>query len=425
MLPPMPLTSTEGRVVAWAIVALATAAVIVRPFRWPEAIWAVGGALLLVLLGLLPVASAVAAVGAGTDVYLFLVGMMVLSEVARREGLFDSAAAMAVNHARGSPRRLFLLIYAIGIVVTTFLSNDATAVVLTPAVLAATRKARVDPLPYLFVCAFVANAASFVLPISNPANIVLYGDRTPPLGNWLSSFALPSLVSIVATCVALRLTEGVKLPPTCETRVDASPLSRGAVIALVGIAATAVVLLVVSAIDRPLGLPTSACGLATMALVAVATRTSPSPVARGVAWSVLPLVAGLFVLVEALKATGVVARLAGLLTAAVDASPAAAAWGAGLVIAFGSNATNNLPAGLVASSTVALARPPQAVVDALLIGVDLGPNLSVTGSLATILWLLVLRREGLDVGFWRFLRLGVVVMLPALLLALAARWLIH
>ncbi len=417
----MTLTSNEGRVVAWAIVALATAGVIVRPFRWPEAIWAVGGAVLLVLLDLLPVGSAVAAVGAGTDVYLFLIGMMVLSEVARREGLFDRAAAMAVNHARGSPRRLFLSIYAIGVVVTTFLSNDATAVVLTPAVLAATKKARVDPLPYLFVCAFVANAASFVLPISNPANIVLYGDRTPPLGTWLASFALPSLASIVATYGALRLTEGAKLPATCETRVYAPPLSRGAVIALLGIAATAVALLVVSAVDRPLGLPTAACGLATMALVAAATRTAPWAVVRGVSWSVLPLVAGLFVLVEALKATGVVARLAALLTDVVAASPVLGAWAAGLVVAFGSNATNNLPAGLVASSTIALARPPQAVIDALLIGVDLGPNLSVTGSLATILWLLVLRREGLDVGFRRFLKLGFIVMVPALLLALGAR----
>ncbi len=86
-----------------------------------------------------------------------------------------------------------------------------------------------------------------------------------------------------------------------------------------------------------------------------------------------------------------------------------------------SNLTNNLPAGLVASSTVQLAHPPQMVVDALLIGVDVGPNLSVTGSLATILWLTAIRREGEEVGFWRFLKLGVAVMPPALVLALAGR----
>ena len=120
---------------SWGIAIAATAGVITRPFKWPEAVWAVAGALLLVSLGLLPVDLAVEAVGKGTDVYLFLFGMMVLSEVGRREGLFDWVAVFAVNHAKGSPRKLFLLVYLVGVVITAFLSNDATAVVLTPAVL--------------------------------------------------------------------------------------------------------------------------------------------------------------------------------------------------------------------------------------------------------------------------------------------------
>ena len=81
---------------------------------------------------------------------------------------------------------------------------------------------------------------------------------------------------------------------------------------------------------------------------------------------------------------------------------------------------NNLPVGLIGGSVVSADHPPPAVVGAVLIGVDLGPNLSVTGSLATILWLVALRREGLDVGTWSFLRIGIVVMPPALVLSLAA-----
>ncbi|RZM09121.1 MAG: arsenic transporter, partial [Sphingomonas sp.] len=159
----------------WGICAASTAGVIARPYRWPEAIWAVLGAAALLVLGLLPLGAAIAAVGKGLDVYLFLIGMMLLSETARVEGLFDWVAAAAVRHARGSRPRLFLLVFAAGVVTTTFLSNDATAVVLTPAVYVAARKARADPLPLLFACALIANAASFVLPISNPANLVLYG----------------------------------------------------------------------------------------------------------------------------------------------------------------------------------------------------------------------------------------------------------
>ena len=417
----MTLSSQQLHLATWAIAALATAGVIVRPFRLPEAVWAVLGAVVLVACGLLPVGLAVEAVGKGTDVYLFLIGMMLLSEIARREGLFDWVAAIAVNRAQRSPQRLFLLIFGVGVVVTTFLSNDATAVVLTPAVYAATRKAKVSPLPYLFICAFIANAASFVLPISNPANIVLYGDHTPPLGAWLARFALPSLLAIVATYVALRWTEGRRLEATCESDVEVPELSKGAWTAMAGIVLTAVVLLVVSARDVQLGLPTAIMGIVTTVIVLVASRTSPWAAVKDVSWSVLPLVAGLFVLVEALVATGVIAALGQSLTRSAQASPQATAWSAGVLIAVVSNGMNNLPAGLIAASTIQAVHPPQTIVDALLIGADLGPNGSITGSLATILWLNAIRREGEDVGFWRFLRVGVVVMTPALVLALGAR----
>jgi arsenical pump membrane protein len=114
-----------------------------RPRGIAEAWWIGGGALLLVVTGLLPLAGAVHAIHEGLDVYLFLIGMMLLAETARHEGVFDWVASIAVSHAKASPARLFLLIYLAGAVVTIFLSNDATAVVLTPAVLAAVRKARV------------------------------------------------------------------------------------------------------------------------------------------------------------------------------------------------------------------------------------------------------------------------------------------
>ena len=159
-------------VLIWLIAAASIAGVLFRPKEWPEAVWACLGAFLLVVSGLLPLSQAGIAVGKGTDVYLFLTGMMLLSELARKEGVFDWLAGLAVAAAKGSCARLFGLVYIVGIVVTVFLSNDATAVVLTPAVYAAVQKARTKALPYLLICAFIANAASFVLPISNPANLV-------------------------------------------------------------------------------------------------------------------------------------------------------------------------------------------------------------------------------------------------------------
>jgi len=141
---------------------------------------------------------------------------------------------------------------------------------------------------------------------------------------------------------------------------------------------------------------------------------------KSVSWGVLPLVAGLFVLVEGLEHTGILRALADLLHIAAARSEIATAWGAGVIVALATNLLNNLPAGLLTGAAVNMAQVPDKVAGALLIGIDLGPNLSVTGSLATILWLVALRREGLDVSAWRFLKLGALVMPPALLLALGA-----
>jgi len=396
----------------WAIAAVATAGVITRPFSSPEFIWAAGGAVLLVLLGLLSVPDALTGVGRGVDVYLFLTGMMLLAELARQEGLFDWLAARAARLAKGSAMRLFTLVFAVGTVVTTFLSNDATAVVLTPAVAAVVKTADAkEPLPYLFICAFIANAASFVLPISNPANLVIYGSHMPPLLAWLPRYALPSLLSIVATYLVLRWTQRKQLQGEISS-------AAGKMTAF-GIVGTAAVLLASSAFDLQLGLPTFLAGAATALLVLLRSKSGLVPVLKNISWGVLPLVAGLFVLVEALEKTGVTNDLAGLLHDLVQRSATLAAWVSGVALAVGCNLVNNLPAGLVAGRVVELARVPDAVRSAVLIGVDLGPNLSVTGSLATILWLSALRREGHSVGAWTFLKLGLLVMPPALALAVA------
>ena len=411
----------QQTLLAWAIIIPATAGVIIRPFRLPEAVWALAGAVALVLFGLLSPMDALAGMRKGLDVYLFLIGMMLTAELARAEGLFDYLAAFAVEHARGSPQRLFLLVYAVGILVTVLLSNDATAIVLTPAVYAATRAAGATPLPYLLVCAFIANAASFVLPISNPANLVVFGERMPQLLDWLRQFALPSIAAIVVTYVVLRLTQHrVLKTETIERSVPRPKLGHGGKLTAIGIAAIGIVLVTASALDVQLGLPTFICGLVTAIIVLTLSRQSPWPIIRGISWSVLPLVAGLFVMVEALVKLGTIGQLSAFLHDAVAQSPRLAAWGAGLVIAIADNIANNLPVGLVAGSVVGSDHLPPPVVSAMLIGVDLGPNLSVTGSLATILWLVALRREKIEVTAWRFLGLGMLVMPPALLAALAA-----
>jgi arsenical pump membrane protein len=300
------------------------------------------------------------------------------------------------------------------------MSNDATAVVLTPAVLSAVRKSKAEPMPYLFGCALIANAASFVLPISNPANLVVFRTRMPSLMHWLGSFTLPSLLSIGATYIVLRWYFRRELTGALEKGDGIGRLSSTGKVVFAGIWIVAGVLLAASARNTDLGLPTCVSALVVAGVVTVQARANPVRILCEISWSVLPLVAGLFILMEAMVSIGALQYTAAAL-ARVEKLPAVlGALVTGAVVGFGNNVINNLPLGLIAGSTLNSSHAPRLIANAVLIAVDLGPNLSVTGSLATILWLIALRREGLQVGFGTFLKVGVIAMPIALVLAIVS-----
>jgi arsenical pump membrane protein len=408
-----------------SIVGLSILLMLIRPRGIREVYWVGGGALLLVLLGLAPLPLAARAIAEGTDVYLFLIGMMLLSELAREHGVFAWLSSMAVRSAKGSRSRLFAIVYGIGALVTILMSNDATAVVLTPAILHATRKAKVPPLPHLFICALIANAASFVLPISNPANLVVFHNHMPPLDRWLASYTLPSILSIVSTYLAMRWLFRKELAGAIEEQVDQEPLNSQGRLVLCGLAVMVAVLLTASALGKDLGLPTCLAALAVTAVVSLHAKSNPLKLAREISWATLALVAGLFILVDAVESIGALTMTTQWLQWVQGLAPAAATLITGFTVGIGNNLVNNLPLGLIAGATLAASHAKGLIADAVLIGIDLGPNLSITGSLATILWLLALRRENLDVDFRGFLKVGIVSMPIALLASLGGCILMH
>jgi arsenical pump membrane protein len=400
------------------IVGVSVLLMLVRPRNVPEVYWIAGGVLLLLIFRLVPLQLAGRAAVKALDVCLFLVGMMLLSELAREHGVFDWLSSVAVRSARGSCSRLFALVYAVGTIVTIFMSNDATAVVLTPAILTAVRKAKVEPLPYLFVCAFIANAASFLLPISNPANLVVFHSQMPPLGRWLLSYCVPSLLSIAATFITMRWLFRKELCAAIEGEVEAKPLRSEGLLVLGGLAAMVAVLLTASSLGKDLGLPTCLAALAITAVVSIKAQCNPLALAREISWTTLALVVGLFVMVDAMENIGAMQQTTSWLTWLQTLGSTTGTLITGFAVGIANNLVNNLPLGLIAGSTLQAAHAKGLIADAVLIGVDLGPNLSITGSLATILWLIALRKEKLDVGFWDFLKVGVVAMPVALLASL-------
>ena len=306
------MLASVPHIATWLICAGVLTGVILRPWGLPEAWWVALGVAVLILCSLITLPAAWIAIRKGTDVYLFLAGMMLLAELARHEGLFEWLAAWAVQRARGSASRLFALVYSVGTLVTIFLSNDATAVVLTPAVYAVAMRARARPMPYLYTCAFIANAASFVLPISNPANLVVYGSNMPPLGRWLEQFGVAALLAVVVTFLCLRFLQRAALRDQIAQDVRVPALTSGGRLAAGGILAAALLLLLASGLQWQLGLPTISAGVVTTVVIVMSGRIRYWNIVKSISWSVLPLVAGLFVLVAAIEADGCARAVAGL-----------------------------------------------------------------------------------------------------------------
>jgi len=240
----------------------------------------------------------------------------------------------------------------------------------------------------------------------------------PPLGRWLAAFAIPSVFSIAATFLVLRFLFRQELRESIDAQVEDAQLSTNGKLVLAGLALMIGVLLTASAMKKDLGLPTCLAALVITAVISIKAKQNPWNLAKEISWSTLLLVAGLFILVDAVESQGALQLTQSWLAWVQHLAPAVATLLIGFAVGIGNNVINNLPLGLIAGGTIQAAHIKGLLAHAVLIGVDLGPNLSVTGSLATILWLLALRKEKLDVSFWKFLRVGAIAMPIALLAAL-------
>lgn len=408
---------TLSIVVLWGIAALTVALILVRPRAIPEWVWAVGGAVALVALGVISVPTALAGLARGTPVYAFLLGIITLAEIARQERIFMYLSVFALRAAGTSQYRLFALVYGVGILVTALLANDTTVVVLTPAVFSVVIAAELDPLPYAYACAFVAGAASFLLPIANPANLVVFGNMLPALGPWLAAFALSAVVAIVLTFIMLRALFARALAIPIRANAPAIAIDSRMRRALVAVVGATLGLILAAAFGFHVGYVAFAAALSAFAVVGFGDRSAAANILKHLAWQIVPLVAGLFVIVQGLDQHGALTAARALLVWAAHAATPWAFLALSGSIAVADNVFNNLPVGLATGYALTGAHVAPHIAHVALIGVDLGPNLSVTGSLATLLWLIVLRRENVTITPWHFFRYGIVVMIPTLIIA--------
>ncbi len=389
----------------------------IRPRAIPEWMWALAGAALVIALGFEPVGAALSAIARQWNVLFFVLGLMGLSAAAEESGAFTWVAEVMVERARGSRRRLFVLLFLSGAVLTFLLSNDATAIVFTPLVYRAVAKRGGDALPFLFGCVFVADTASFGLPFANPANILVLPQ--PQILSYIWHLGPPQLAAIAINLLLFLAIFRPQLRGHYEFDVSEAPNAR-VVRTLIAMCCVVAAYIGALVFDWPLGPVALAGGLITLAVAHV----GPIAAVRHVGWKTFVLLAGLFALVDAIARAGFVDRISHALgtTASFGSLPMIAAATAGAALL--SNVFNNLPVA-VASSYVVAHASSHLFAYPLIVGIDLGPNLTTTGSLATILWLAILRERGVRISALEYLRLGVIVVPPMIVANVLWLWLIH
>jgi arsenical pump membrane protein len=389
------------------IVAATVLLIAIRPRGIREWIWAVAGALAVIALHYERVDAGVQAIARQWNVLLFILGLMGLSAAAEESGAFAWVAQLMLEVARGSRRRLFVLLFLSGAVLTFLLSNDATAIAFTPIVYRAVARRGGDAMPFLFGCAFVADTASFGLPFANPANLIVL--RAPHAVAYLVHLGPPEIAAIAINLILFLLVFRAQLRGRYEFEVAGYP-NVAATRTLVAIGVVVACYLIALGLDVPLG----PVALAGAMLTIVVAGVPPRNAVRHIGWSTFVLLAGLFTMLDAVARAGFVSWALHALEGAARYGNLAEIVAASSGCAVLSNLLNNLPVA-VASSYLVVQAPSEHLAYPLIAGIDLGPNLTTAGSLATILWVGALRKRGIEVSALQYLRLGLVVVPPMLI----------
>ncbi|MDT7840648.1 arsenic transporter [Streptomyces justiciae] len=394
-------------VLAWAVI---------RPRGLPEAVVAVPAAGLAIATGAISPEHAWAEAERLGPVVGFLAAVLVLAHFCDVEGLFRACGAWMSRRAAGRPGTLLTSVFVLASAITAVLSLDATVVLLTPVVLATAARSGVRARPHLYACAHLSNTASLLLPVSNLTNLLAFEASGLSFTRFAALMALPWLVAIGAEYLVFRrffaddLKAAVAAPDT-----GAAP--ELPVFALVTVGCTLAGFMVASAVGIEPAWVALVGALVLAGRALVRRRATPLTVVKAAAPGFLAFVLALGVVVRAVVDNGLADALGHVIP---DGSGVVALLGIAVLAAVLANLINNLPAVLVLLPLTAAAGP--GAVLAVLIGVNIGPNLTYAGSLATLLWRRIVQRDGQHVGLGEFTRLGLLAVPAALVPATLALW---
>ncbi|AJF70203.1 arsenic transporter [Streptomyces vietnamensis] len=410
------MSTSFAEALSIGLLVLVLVCAVVRPWGWPEAVVAVPAAGLVVVTGAISPADAWAEAERLGPVIGFLAAVLVLAQLCDDEGLFRACGAWMARTSAGSPRRLLVQVFVVASVITAVLSLDATVVLLTPVVFVTAARLGARPKPHVYACTHLSNTASLLLPVSNLTNLLAFAASGLSFTRFAALMTLPWLAAIAVEYVVLRRFFASDLdagaPPAAEVTAPEMPL-----FALVTVACTLAgfILTSVVGVDPAWAALAGALVLAVRALVR--RSTTPVAIVRSASVPFLAFVLALGIVVRAVVDNGLASALGHLVP---DGSSLPALLGTAALAAVLANVINNLPATLVLLP-LAVPSGPGAVL-AVLLGVNIGPNLTYAGSLATLLWRRIVREHDTDIGLGEFTRLGLLVVPAALTLAVVALW---
>lgn len=426
-----------------------------RPRGIKEAWFAAAGAVAVLLLGLADASDIAALMQDTGGVLLFLAGLLVIAHLTDRAGVFERMARHVARAAGGDGRRLLVGVYVIGLFVTVWLSLDTTAVILAPIVYSLTRLLGVAPLPFVFATTYVANTASLFLPVSNLTNLIIWGRFRIPFWEFARVMFWPNLLAVVVNIVLLlwifrkeiparydpsRAQEGEslsELAPIASESTAASDMTQKAN-AQPGDAAGfrftvwALGLILAGLVLAPLWeVPLWAVACAGAAVLAVyhwlRAGLAPAELGREISWDLLPFVFSLFLILRAVAKAGLSQWAAETIVSLAAGQSFGELFFIAATTALGSNLINNLPMILIATESLAepigSGRLHIASLYAALIGTNLGPNLTVIGSLATMLSLSIIGKKGLKTPAFLYFKVGLISVPLLLLAAVLGLWL--